>query len=263
MNSRAFNFLILVLTLVFIFTLRVFSAGASTMPPSVDVSGETRHVVIIDAGHGGGDWGVSARGAQEKAITLDLAKRIKEKIEASDRNITVYLTRTGDDYKSIDDRAGFANSQKGEVYISIHCDYSPSESAGGYKVYYMSGAQMSRQPGAGLVKWDEAQLYHTDDSARLAGYIIQYMKAALIPEASKNDENDLLPSVSRGQRAIKSSVLASLDMAAVELETGNLANNADFTNLKDPRILNQMAYHIKEAIVNYLKETGSGGGTVK
>jgi N-acetylmuramoyl-L-alanine amidase len=261
MTSPAYNPIKSFFLIIFLFPA-VLLAAQSTIPPITDAVADTKCVVVIDAGHGGGEWGVSVRGVQEKNINLELAKKIKQKIEKAEKNITVLLTRTGDDFLKTEDRAGFANSNKACIYISIHCDYAPSTRVEGYKVYYMQGAETNRADGQGLVKWGEVQQRHVEGSKKLVSYLTQYLRAALIAEAGGGDENDLVPIPSRGEAAVKSDVLINLDMPAVVLEAGNLNNGDDFMNLKDSRILNQMAYHIKEGIVNYLKEVKfNQGGT--
>jgi N-acetylmuramoyl-L-alanine amidase len=240
----------------FVFLLFPFllCAAQSTVPPISDVVAEAKCVVVIDAGHGGADTGVSARGVQEKNINLDLAKKLKAKIERAEKNITVMLVRAGDELIKTEDRAGFANSNKACLYISLHCDFIPSAAAEGYKVYYMDDAGTARPEAQGVVKWNEVQLRHAGESKKLASYIVQYLRAALITESGAGDENDLVPVPSRGTAGVKTAALLNLDMPAVIIEAGNLNNGNDFMNLKDGRILSQMAYHIREGIMNYLKE---------
>lgn len=252
------------LTNLLFFTLFLSTAvygGQSTVPPIVDAVAEGKCAVVIDAGHGGGDWGVTARGVQEKNITLELAKKIKAKLDKTEKDVVAVLTRDGDDFMKIEDRAGLANKNKACVYISIHCDFAPSTGVEGYKVYYMEGKEAKPEDEKGLVKWNEAQMAHVKASKKLALYMVQYLRAALISEAGKSDENDVVPVPSRGEASIKSAATASVNAPAVVIEIGNLNNGNDFMNLKDSRILDRMAYHIKEGIVNFLKEADFNGGS--
>jgi len=52
------------------------------------------NVVVIDAGHGGKDFGASVGNAREKDIVLDLAMRLGKSIEANYPEIKVIYTRT-------------------------------------------------------------------------------------------------------------------------------------------------------------------------
>jgi N-acetylmuramoyl-L-alanine amidase len=249
-----------ILTAAFLGLAAAIFAAQSTVPPIADANPDTKCVVVIDAGHGGGEWGASSRGVLEKNITLELAKKIKQKLEASEKSIAVVLTRENDDFLKLEDRAGIANNNKGCLYISLHCDYVPSASVEGFKVYFMDAAGQGTPDGQGMIKWNEVQYRHAAAGAKLASYMVQYLRAALIAEGGAGDDNDIVPVPSRGEAAIRSAALCSLDMPAVLLETGNLNNGNDFMNLKDGRILNRMAYHIKEGIMNYLKEQKWSGG---
>ncbi|HCG4536311.1 TPA: N-acetylmuramoyl-L-alanine amidase, partial [Salmonella enterica subsp. enterica serovar Typhi str. AG3] len=48
----------------------------------------------------------------------------------------VYMTRTGDTYPSLEERVNFAESNNGEVFISIHVNSASSSSAKGTETYY-------------------------------------------------------------------------------------------------------------------------------
>ncbi len=90
-------------------------------------------VVVLDPGHGGSrrtggsspNNATSSSGALEKAMTLDLAKRIQKQLKKfGDQNpgsdIKVHLTRTGDTNLSLSDRAQTAMSKSADIFLSIH-----------------------------------------------------------------------------------------------------------------------------------------------
>lgn len=151
-----------------------------------------------------------------------------------------------------EDRAGYANSRNGIVFISLHCDYVPSEKTEGFRVYYFTGEALSGQVSA--AEWEKVQLYHLNDSARLAALINQYMLSPLIAQpASGQEANDTLPLASRGVSQAALLSLYGVNMAAVVVELGNLNNAVDAGYLRDDKMLGKIAYHIEEAIVNFLK----------
>jgi N-acetylmuramoyl-L-alanine amidase len=80
--------------------------------------------IVLDAGHGGSDSGaVNTRyGLVEKDENLDVAYRLKALLEAS--GATVYMTRSGDQTLSNNDRYAFANSTRAHILISIHINGS-------------------------------------------------------------------------------------------------------------------------------------------
>lgn len=247
---------------VFAFFVLIFSAcvyGArDTVPPVPDIVRKASYKVVIDPAHGGGDWGVNARGTLEKEVNLKIAKIIKQKLEKSDMGITVFLTRYNDSFINAEDRAGFANSKKANLYISVHCDYAANRQVEGYKVYYSAGENSGRQKDSSQVRtWEKVKFDHIDDSQRLAAEVSQYMQASLIPEtgaAGNNGTNSVVAGKYRKEQAAELLPLEGVDMPAVVIELGNLNNSNDESYLKDDKAVNAMAYHIKEAICFFLKD---------
>ncbi|MGD0565762.1 MAG: N-acetylmuramoyl-L-alanine amidase [Candidatus Goldiibacteriota bacterium] len=229
------------------------AAAVNTIPPEVDLASGPKMTVIIDPAHGGGDYGSSGRGIYEKDITLKAAKILKQKLEKASADISVFLTRDADSAVKPEDRAGFANSRNGTVYISLHCDYAPSEKTEGFEVYYYSGEALSGP--AAAAEWEKVQLYHLNDSVRLAGLVNQYMLSPLIAQqgAAGQEANDTVPLASRGVKPAALLSLIGVNMPAVAIELGNLNNVSDAGYLKDDKMLGKIAYHIEEAIVNFLK----------
>jgi len=78
--------------------------------------------VVIDAGHGGKDAGSADNGIKEKDVNLAVALRLAETIKKKNKNIKVVLTRNDDTYLTLQQRADKANSSKGDIFVSIHCN---------------------------------------------------------------------------------------------------------------------------------------------
>lgn len=245
------------------FYLKIYSIN--TVPPIVDLKVTTKNsIVIIDAAHGGGEWGVNYRVVYEKDITLKIAKLIKKKIENSASDISVFLTRDNDEYKNPEDRVGLANSKKADLFVSIHCDFIQNPAVSGYKVYVNSGEPLKElNTDMQIIEWKYIQRYHKDRSLKLAEYLYQYLKASLINEDSKitgNENDDILQLDGRGIAETNLVYLTGLNMPAAVIEICNLNNNIDFEYLKNTQIVNSIAYHIKEGIINYLKFVNSQTG---
>ena len=79
-------------------------------------------VLVIDAGHGGRDLGASGRKSHEKDLTIQTARRFSKLIRKNCKNVEVIMTRTDDEYVSLDDRAGMANFFNADLFISIHAN---------------------------------------------------------------------------------------------------------------------------------------------
>jgi N-acetylmuramoyl-L-alanine amidase len=93
--------------------------------------------IVLDPGHGGFDSGAESKsGLVEKEITLDIAKRVKSLLER-DPTVAVHLTRTDDVFVPLARRTGYANSKKGDAFVSIHLNASPSHQLRGIESYYL------------------------------------------------------------------------------------------------------------------------------
>lgn len=97
------------------------------------------HRIVIDPGHGGKDPGCVNRalGLEEKRITLDIAKRLNA-ILNEHAELEIILTRCRDEYVALEERAAIANSNQGDLFISIHTNSAPRRSARGVESYYLN-----------------------------------------------------------------------------------------------------------------------------
>src|SRR5262245_46345490 len=84
-----------------------------------------RPVVVLDAGHGGGNKvggsspnnATGPNGLYEKDLTLDLARRLRAILWPS---ADVALPRAGDVNLSLADRARAARDRRADLFLSIH-----------------------------------------------------------------------------------------------------------------------------------------------
>lgn len=85
--------------------------------------------IVIDPGHGGKDPGHlshNKKHLQEKDINLKIAKKLGYYLQHNVQNVKVIYTRINDTYPSLDKRVEFANQKGVDLFISIHCNGSPS-----------------------------------------------------------------------------------------------------------------------------------------
>lgn len=83
-----------------------------------DIVISTGKVIVIDAGHGGHDPGATGNGLLEKNINLDIAKRVEKLLK--DSGFIVIMTRTNDQYLSLQERSSLANRVNADLFVSIH-----------------------------------------------------------------------------------------------------------------------------------------------
>lgn len=191
--------------------------------------------VIIDAGHGGEDGGtIGKNGAYEKDINLELAKKLKIRLDA--KGIPCVLTRSTDillydrntDYegkkKRLDllARKEFAEKYENAIFISIHQNSYPKEQYRGFQVYYSPNDQSSK---------DLALLL--EDSVRSA----------------------LQPDNNRASKQADSSIylLDKIQCPAVLLECGFLSNKEECYLLCQESYQNDLCDAISAGIIQFLK----------
>jgi N-acetylmuramoyl-L-alanine amidase len=94
--------------------------------------------IVLDPGHGGHDTGtIGPRGLQEKDLALDICKRIALLIR--DRlGAEVVLTRSDDTFIPLERRTEIANEEKADLFISIHANASPRDTASGVETFYLN-----------------------------------------------------------------------------------------------------------------------------
>src|SRR5699024_3891027 len=116
---------------VFVFLiLSIFLIGGVTPIHSVDAAADVR--IFIDPGHGGSDPMASAKGLQEKDITLDIAIKTRDILNEQYSGHTVKLSRTEDITKSLNERTNEATNWGANFFVSIHIN---SNQATGYESY--------------------------------------------------------------------------------------------------------------------------------
>lgn len=76
--------------------------------------------IVIDAGHGGKDYGCEGDITNEKTIVLDVAKRLGSMIAKEHPDVKIIYTRDKDVFVTLSDRAAIANRARADLFISIH-----------------------------------------------------------------------------------------------------------------------------------------------
>ncbi len=133
----------------------IISSQAGKLAAGVSVkAGKGKPVVVIDAGHGGNDPGkIGVDGTLEKDINLQIAKRVKKYLEASD--VEVVLTRENDNglYSPKDSkkktadmnkRCKIINDAKPALTVSIHQNSYHQEGIYGGQVFYYKKSEKGK-----------------------------------------------------------------------------------------------------------------------
>lgn len=134
-------------------------------------------IVVIDPGHGGENLGGEFEDYTEKEMTIVVAKAMKEELEKYE-GITVYLTRTGDQELSLDERCAFAESVGADFMFCLHFNLSEYHTLFGAECWVSAfGENYSKGYGFASVEIDllqELGLYSRGIKTRLNDKGIDY-----------------------------------------------------------------------------------------
>ncbi|MFH0775572.1 MAG: N-acetylmuramoyl-L-alanine amidase [bacterium] len=213
--------------------------------------------IVIDAGHGGKDPGACGRTIKEKDVVLQIAKRLKEKIE-EESGIEVILTRDDDYYVPLPERTALANYKKADLFVSIHANAAFSKGATGFEVFHLSTAASDREAEAlaesenKSIRFDEKELkdYTHQILADMAqqGFLKESVELASIIQKEVVSRLDMK---ARGVKSANFYVLKDALMPAVLVETGFISNGYEESRLKDKKFLALMTDSLCDAILKY------------
>ena len=253
-------------------------ASVLTPPPAVR-KGPSRKVVVIDAGHGGPDNGMTGPIGTpawfvEKEVVLSVAKKLGTILRA--RGVDVLMTRTTDTLIALSDRGRIANSNRGDVFISIHVNAPGSRTAAGarergFETYFLAEAKtedsrrvqdmenesVKFETGANAPKGDPLSFIITDmaqnEHLRESSDLAQTIQQGLI---------EVHPGPNRGVQQANFAVLRGSYMPAVLVELGFGSNQSEATFLSDDDNQRTLARNIAESVIAYLARYESRvGGT--
>ncbi len=217
--------------------------------------------VVLDPGHGGHDPGaIGYGGLREKDVALDVAFRAAPLI-ARELNVDALLTRDGDEYVPLDERVARANAFGADLFISIHCNASPSRDSHGVMTFVLD---RSVDALAGQVAARE-NAASREASDRLANAMRQVMDAgtlrqslrfgSLLQRASMASLSPHYPEViDGGVRRAGFYVLAGARMPAVLFEASFISNPTEELRLESGDYRQKLA----DAIVNAIRAYRDG-----
>ncbi len=219
-------------------------------------------VIVIDAGHGGKDYGAIGRHkkTREKDINLEIAKNLAKMIR-KDKQFKVIMTRSKDKYVSLDDRARIANEAKADLFISIHCNSSPKQSANGFQVFYLApakndaaraAAQLENAPflldNAAVDKQEEGDLAFILNDMIQTEFITESADLAYMADIEMRKRLKIRP---RGVDHAGFFVLNSVYMPSILVEAAFISNKNEEKKLRDKKYRKKVAESIYETVKRF------------
>lgn len=260
-----------------------WNLGAADSPaPSVGPvrrpSGSQRRLVVVDAGHGGVDNGMTGPiggGPQikEKNITLAVARLVAQELRSA--GVEILMTRTTDTLIALSDRGRIANRAKGDLFVSIHVNATGSRASWaakerGFETYFLAEAKTEEATRVERME-NEAVKFETGANAP-RGDPLSFIINDMAQNEHLRESNDLAetiqqglktihPGPSRGVQQANFAVLRGSYMPAVLVEIGFGTNPEEAAWLSDSDSQRTIARTIAQSVLAYLEhyESRIGG----
>ncbi len=239
---------------------------ANALPPSSVT--DRLIVVAIDAGHGGEDPGaVGPNGTQEKDVVLQIALKLRDRINASNVNgspMRAYLTRDADFFVPLHVRVQKARKVQADLFVSVHADAFFTPNAQGASVFALSHGAAS----SSAARWMASQ----ENKADLIGGMNLGVKDAQVQQAlldmstsaqikdSLNLGGAILHEIGSVGRLHKPkveqagfAVLKAPDIPSVLVETAFISNPAEEAKLSDVNYQNSVADALVKGLQRYFE----------
>lgn len=244
------------------------AAAAAPARPQLSMS-RGKRVVVIDAGHGGRDQGMTGPiGGSPWFIEKDVVLAVAKKLAATLRRqgLEAVMTRTTDTLIALSERGHIANRQRGDLFISLHVNAPGTRNAAGarergFETYFLAEARTADarrveemeneavkfETGADAPKGDPLSFIITDmaqnEHLRESSDLAQTIQLGLI---------DVHPGPNRGVNQANFAVLRGSYMPAVLIELGFGTNRSEATFLSEDNNQTRLARQIAESVVAYL-----------
>ena len=247
--------------------VEIFS-GTGSDEPAVTIENNfndnknNKLIVVIDPGHGGLDPGAQVKTIRESDLMLSLAQVVVEEVKRLD-NTEVILTRTSDQFTSLDKRLILAVQAGADVFISLHADTVEKGKASGSTVYTLSQAASdqasarlaARHGGNELISSVDLTGADTAITAALMGLLRQentVRSNAFSKSIIKNLEDFRIKLNPKPSRKANFSVLKLPSVPSVLIETGFMSTSSDLQNLQDRDWAKKFAVAISSGILEWV-----------
>jgi N-acetylmuramoyl-L-alanine amidase len=219
------------------------------------------NTIVLDPGHGGRDPGtVGATGMTEKDITLDVALRLRRRLEQR-AGYRILMTRETDEAVALGDRVAFANERDADLFVSLHVNWIPDASVAPLETYYF-----------GLQTDDETlQLAHGENAAadysvaefntmlQRAGNTVKFQESK---ELAETVQHSLVRNVREtnaeasdwGVKAGPFVVLLGVEAPAILAEMAAISNPDEEARLATEAHREALAASLEEGVIAYLQQ---------
>lgn len=205
------------------------------------VAAEKKHLIIIDAAHGGSDKGVKLEDdVTEKNVTLAVALLLKKEL-SQEKNIEVILTRDSDKNIDLEDRRKIIEKIKPDFLLSLHVNSGFGKNAAGFEIYYPELIEDMKSDGK-PAKDDKTKLQNKfqSDSLKMAKIVQENL-------------NILFPRKGRGLRKAVSPLTDGMIIPVLSVEMSFATNSADKEKLLSQKMQADLSKSLAKSIKTFFR----------
>ena len=233
--------------------------------------------VVIDPGHGGAKPGARGGRSFEKDITLSVAKKFGKLVADNYPDVRIIYTRTTDADISLAERARIANSNKADLFISIHANSHPTATPTGVETFVMglsesrANLEVAKKENADILLEADYKTnadYSGFDPNAPETYVMLTMfqnafidKSLNFAQAIQTQYKQQLRTINRGVKQAELYVLYKTTCPSVLTEIGFISNPTEEAYMLSDEGQARIAISLFNAFMNY-KATEEGTGKI-
>lgn len=227
----------------------------------------SKFTIVLDAGHGGKDFGTIHHGFVEKKIALSVTLKVGKLLEKHP-DINIVYTRKTDVFIELKERANISNKADADLFVSIHCNGVKSHEPFGTETFVM-GLTRNATNLEVAKKENSVITLETDYKVKYAGFdpnnpqslvglkILQEENLEQSITLASKIQDNFTNNLNRKNRGVKQAPIWVLDatvMPGVLVELGFLSNKIEGTYVNSEKGQDELAKAIADGIVKYKKE---------
>lgn len=217
--------------------------------------------VVIDPGHGGKDPGaVGPSGVREKHVALAIAKKLQKKLR-EELKLEAILTRKSDIFLPLEERTALANTQKADLFVSIHTNAHKNRRVYGMSTYILNVATDAEA--ARLAAFENAvSAKHISDLEKILNDLMLNSKINESSRLADAVQHGLLMRLPKNYSRVKDLgvkqapfyVLIGARMPSIMVETSFITNKREEKRLASGSYQDAVAEGILAGIRSYIKQ---------
>jgi N-acetylmuramoyl-L-alanine amidase len=245
--------------------------SAPTRAPRRLGKGRTKFLVVVDAGHGGPDNGMSgpigsANKIYEKDITLAVAKKLAAELKGA--GVEVLMTRTRDTLIALHDRGKIANKAGADLFVSVHVNaanmgWQNPAAARGFETYFLSEAKTEdarrvEQMENDAVRYEGEAADDNDGLNFILKDMVQnesFRESSVLAKYVQDELGRIHPGPDRGVKQANFAVLRTsfVPAGSVLIEIGFGTNRAEAAYISSAARQQELASAIARSLIAHLE----------